>query len=71
MIPQRYSVERSPIGRGRYLYEVMAEGFPIPVYTSRYPEAAHERKESLDREAAKMAADRRARNCDLPLEVTI
>jgi hypothetical protein len=67
MIPQRYSVERQPTGRGRYVYQVMADGFPIPVFTSCHAEPAHERKEALDREAARMAADRRARNCDLPM----
>jgi hypothetical protein len=64
-----YAVERSPIGHGRYLYHVMVEGFAVPAFTSRYPEAAHERKESLEAEAAKANADRRASNCDLRLAV--
>ena len=48
------------------MYHVFADGFEIPIFTSRYPEAAHARKERLVAEAAKIAADRRARNCDLP-----
>ena len=63
----RYTVERSPIGRGRHLYHVFVEGYSIPVFTSRFPEAAHERKEVLESEAAKVEADRQSRNCDRPM----
>jgi hypothetical protein len=51
MTPKRYSVERSSLTRGRYLYLVMAwfsEDSNVCVFTSRFPEAAHERKEALE-----------------------
>jgi hypothetical protein len=73
MHPKRYSVERSPLTRGRYLYLVMAwysEESNICVFTSRFPEAAHERKESLEAASAKVAADRLARNCDDPASLS-
>lgn len=72
MHPKRYTVERSSLTRGRYLYLVMgwySEESNICVFTSRFPEAAHERKDALEGASAKVAADRVARNCDLPLEV--
>ncbi|HEV8068650.1 MAG TPA: hypothetical protein VGP76_13010 [Planctomycetaceae bacterium] len=73
MPPKRYSVERSPLTRGRYLYLVMAwfsEDSNVCVFTTRFPEAAHERKESLEGTSAKVAADRVARNCDDPASLS-
>jgi hypothetical protein len=72
MHPKRYTVERSSLTRGRYLYLVMAwysEESNVCVFTSRHPEAAHEHVEALKTASAKIAADRQARNCDVPMEV--